>query len=316
MLSWKEYVETDILRFRDAKIPFLNPFIKENEEAYLASLKKPCQAVVIDFSGSHPVYIIVLHDENRPDMEITTYENVPFDQFTDNASKDVRLSELIDSKEIKHIIGYMKAQIPGDVVWDFAFQKFEKSFMFCFRWDPRSSLHPFEHLWYNAIEYIHDLYVEVSTKREKEKIEEAVVDVKRVAESITEIDLRTEVVEKLDKLENQINESSQKYAKLQDDLTKVRRLIGTETFGEWKVLLSEIDKMNTRIDALSDIRSAYDRVLAQQNQFMKQQSEVMKQQSSFIKWIKYATILLPIAVISVPVIEIISIVIRHSLGIP
>lgn len=121
--------------------------------------------------------------------------------------------------------------------------------------------------------------------------------------------------EALDKLKK-IDDYDQKLVSIEDDLLGVRRLVGTQTFGEWKVLLSEIDKMNTRIDAFSEIKDAYDKVLAQQNEFMKQQAEVMKQQSSFIKWIKYATILLPVAVISVPVIEIISILIRHFLGIP
>ena len=97
-------------------------------------------------------------------------------------------------------------------------------------------------------------------------------------------------------------------AKIEQDVNGVRRLVGTETFGEWKALLSEIDKINTRIDALFHIREAYDKVL-------EQQAKVIEQQSSFIKWIRYATILLPIAVISVPAIEIISILIRHSLGV-
>jgi len=66
-------------------------------------------------------------------------------------------------------------------------------------------------------------------------------------------------------------------------------LVGTKTFGEWKALLAEIDKINVRIDALSNIINAYDKVL--------------NQQSSFITWIKYATILVPIAVVSVPIIE-------------
>ena len=36
----------------------------------------------------------------------------------------------------------------------------------------------------------------------------------------------------------------------------MRKLVGTKTFGEWKVLLSEIDKINTRIDSLSKVRDA------------------------------------------------------------
>ena len=73
------------------------------------------------------------------------------------------------------------------------------------------------------------------------------------------------------------------------------------------------DTINTRIDALRDIKEAYDKLLSQQNAFMDQQAEVMKQQTSFINWIKYATIIVPIAVVSVPIIEIL---LRHFIGIP
>ena len=122
--------------------------------------------------------------------------------------------------------------------------------------------------------------------------------------------------------------------RLDGEINKVRQLVGvTKEIQDWKLLVSDVDRLKgehvprevfdakvnelgTRIDSLSEIREAYDKVLAQQNEFMKQQAEVMRQQSSFIKWIKYATILLPIAVISVPIIEIISVLIRHYLNIP
>lgn len=122
--------------------------------------------------------------------------------------------------------------------------------------------------------------------------------------------------------------------RLDEEIDKVRQLVGvTKEVQDWKLLVSDVDRLKgeqvprevfdakvnelgTRIDSLSEIREAYDKILAQQTEFMKQQAEVMKQQSSFIKWTKYATILLPIAVISVPVIEVISILIRHFLGIP
>jgi len=73
-----------------------------------------------------------------------------------------------------------------------------------------------------------------------------------------------------------------------------------------EVFDAKVNELNTRINSLSDIKEAYDRVLIQQ-------AEVMKQQSSFIAWIKYATILVPIAVVVAPIIEVL---IRHFLNIP
>lgn len=101
----------------------------------------------------------------------------------------------------------------------------------------------------------------------------------------------------LEKLKK-IDEYEQKLIFITDELTGLRKLVGTKTFGEWKGLLAEIDKINTRIDALSGMMNAYDKVLSQQ--------------SSFITWIKYATILVPIALVSVPIIELL---LRHFLGV-
>jgi len=124
----------------------------------------------------------------------------------------------------------------------------------------------------------------------------------------------------------ELDEALEGIRRIDEKINRVRKLVRfSQEYQDWKVLVSDVhrlkgehvprevfdakvDELATRIDSLCVIREAYDKVLAQQ-------TKVIEQQSSFIKWIKYATILLPIAVISVPVIEIISIMIRHSLGI-
>lgn len=134
--------------------------------------------------------------------------------------------------------------------------------------------------------------MERTTNRLKEKIEQMYTKNDQVQ--------LLEVIESLEKSLSRaklVDNHDRKLVRMEEDIVGVRKLIGTTTFGEWKVLLSEIDKINTRIDALSEIRDAYNKVLSQQ--------------SSFLKWIKYSTILVPAAVACVPIIETL---IRHLLG--
>jgi len=151
-------------------------------------------------------------------------------------------------------------------------------------------------------------------EKQRKKIEVTVDRLKQDVEAIPQtVELREKIIKNTKKLESQFSQLNEQYKKLSDDVVGVRKLVGSKTFGEWKILLSEIDKINTRIDSLSCINEAYDKVLNKQNKFMEQQADVMKQQASFINWIKYATILVPIAVISVPIIEML---LRSVLNIP
>jgi len=118
-------------------------------------------------------------------------------------------------------------------------------------------------------------------------------------------DFKRAQITNVKRLREEITPLKRQQKELRDDIIGIKKIVGSETYGEWKVLLSEIDKVNTRIDALTDIKDAYDKVLTQQ-------AEVIKQQSSFMNWIKYSTILLPIAVASIAIIEIL---IRYFLGV-
>jgi len=155
----------------------------------------------------------------------------------------------------------------------------------------------------------------IAKVRQMEEIEETVGVIKKEAGAIPSPKLKDSIMKSVAKLERhikQIEEIDKKQTKLEDEMTGVRKLIGSKTFGEWKVLLSEIDKINLRIDSLSEIKKTYDTLFAQQTEFMKQQSKVMEQQASFVIWIKYATILVPIAVMLAPVIDVL---IRHFISI-
>jgi len=71
-----------------------------------------------------------------------------------------------------------------------------------------------------------------------------------------------------------------------------------------EVFESRLKELSTRIQAFEKIEIAYERLTSQQER-------VFEQQSSFLKWVKYSTILVPIAVACIPIIEII---IRHFIN--
>ena len=118
-----------------------------------------------------------------------------------------------------------------------------------------------------------------------------------------------------------IDEALTEIKRIDDDIGKMRKLVGmTKEVQDWRVLMTDIDRLktehvpkevfeskiselSTRLEALSDIREAYNSILAKQNEFMKQQAAVMQQQSNFITWIKYATVLVPLALLLSPVIN-------------
>ena len=320
MISWEEYIKSNILEFRkryETTSEEFKKFVEKDKKASLVSLNDPSQVVIIDFIEPYPKCFIVFHNKKYPDMRIIVFENVAFEGFFSKVLKEPRWLELFNVRETKGIERAIQSKLKDleqVLQWEYSWSFLEKSFLLVSHDDPRSLPRRTQFLSVSLMILANHHERKFREKRRK-VIEAAVGDIKRDAEEISRIELKTKIIEATERLESQIEQLDKKHEKLRDELVGVRKLVGTETFGEWKVLLSEIDKINTRIDALSDIRSAYDKVLGQQNEFMKQQAEVMKQQSSFIKWIKYATILLPIAVISVPVIEIISIWIRHSLGI-
>ena len=165
-------------------------------------------------------------------------------------------------------------------------------------------------------------------KREQVRtIERNTQDLKKSIERVTEIELRKELLATTSKIDVALKEVK----RIDDDVGRVRQLMGvSKEFQDWKLLVTDVGKLkeehvprevfdakiselNTRIDAFKEIKEGYERMLAQQNEFMRQQADVMKQQSSFVTWIKYSSILVPIAVVSAPIIYAL---LRHFLGIP
>jgi len=169
----------------------------------------------------------------------------------------------------------------------------------------------------------------LKTQREREKIEETVGDIRRDVEAIPEkVELRNKIIEATGRLEEQIKKLDKKY---EEEISGFRKIVGTtKEFQDFRVFTTDVtdlkkshvprevfdakvSELHTRINSLSEMKTEYDKLLSQQNEFMKQQAEVMKQQSSFVTWIKYSTILVPVAVVSAPIIYAL---LRRFLGIP
>jgi hypothetical protein len=301
-ISWEEYVKSNILHFREEYRKLKDEWkkiVETHEKVFLASLNNPCQVVVVDFGIGESKCLIVLHDKNRPDMDVVAYENVAIEDLSAEFLKNIKSLESLDIRGIENIVEFTKDEVRSNRfagIW----MPFPRAILGIVG-DIRSVSYKLAEIFmFNIDSAIFDL----DKKERIRRIKEITGDIKRDAQSITMEELRTKITEKTEKLEEQIKPLFDKYKKLEDDLVGVRKLVGSESYGEWKVLLSEIDKANARIDALSEIKVAYDKVLAQQ-------AEVLKQQSSFITWIKYATILVPIAVVLVPIIDAL---IRHLLG--
>ena len=274
------------------------------------ALPKPCQITVFEFSSTPRIIWLFTFEKSKADMYLKVEkvrENV--EDFLESHSEYGKYAWGLNVVSIngKDLKVSSKEDYVSLGAKDYFGIMFFSNPMFKFT-SRELALRIFSENKMWVLRSIQQSKIARSTSEILDKVEET--------EGAKAISLEVKSIrEALDKLKK-IDDYDQKLVSIEDNLLGVRKLVGTQTFGEWKVLLSEIDKMNTRIDAFSEIKDAYDKVLAQQNEFMKQQAEVIRQQSSFIKWIKYATILLPIAVISVPVIEIISVLVRHLLGIP
>ena len=306
-MSWEKYVKSNILEFRKRRLTDLEKELTvRSKTVFHTTLYEPCQIVVIDIAEPHPKYFLVLHSEEFPDMEIAVVGEVALKQLSSEMLKKTKLLKALGLEKIQTITEHLKdtAKIARGFGWLSSYAEIAGVPVYEIVKEPRTSPNPFE-----LSRLVYDSMVweigEMLTRKQKEEIEETVGDIRRDAEAIPTKELRTKIIESTGRLEGLIEQLQKKHEKLKDDLVGVRRLVGTKSFGEWKVLLSEIDKMNTRINALSDIKSGYDKVLAQQ-------ADLLKQQSSFMNWIKYSIILLPIAVASISIIEIL---IRHFLGV-
>lgn len=282
--------------------------VERTKGAYAFSLNPPTQIVRIGLKEPRLECLIVLHKTTVPDLRVLTLENVTLEGLSPAllqrlAPEVIELAEARKlSPSIKRKIGSVRREL-GDEVEEALFYAASLSdglAFFLFNPTLAEDRHALARgLDLNMKDELRDSLIEKKEIIINQTLRELIRDAGQVQAS----ESRTKILETTEKLQSQIEEMYKQQKELGEDVFGLRRIVGGKTFGEWKALISEIDKVNTRIDAFSEIKSGYDRVLSQQNEFMKQQSEVMKQQASFVTWIKYATILVPIAVLLTPIIN-------------
>lgn len=305
-ISWNEYLRLFVDILRNAyEIELSNigvkPEVFEEIRSFikLFALPKPCQIKVFEFSSINRVLWIVSFDENKPDKEFEIVEEIKehptaFLQSHKEYEPYTFCIELA-GKELEFFPPLTKDEkTPSIIFLD------EKNIGLLFFINPRKTLMPRD----LALNFFYERRIDVLRLIQRHGIEKTASKILRETKMLSKTkpspalrEAEKALEDALEKLKK-IDEYEQKLISITDELTGLRKLVGTKTFGEWKVLLAEIDKINTRIDALSNMMNAYDKVLSQQ--------------SSFITWIKYATILVPVAVVSVPIIELL---LRHFLGV-
>ena len=308
MLSWEKYLANMVDSFREH---YDKLTAEEKSEAQLnLTFAKPCQIEVFSFRSPRVDMLLISLNPTRPDKEFNITENITntkafiLKRAEDDAIFTKHRAKFIEiTKRERKNLGFRSWSSLEKNLSVYIFGNFRRAYA-----EPKS----YAEARFNMVK--REIEKRMSSKERFSKYDDINTEInglKKQLEKISNPQIRNntlastqEISTILDEVKK-IEEYGERIDKIEQDIGGMRKLVGTETYGEWKVLLSEIDKVNTRIDSLSDIRDAYDKVLAQQ-------SAVMKQQSSFVTWIKYATILVPIAVISVPIIEIL---LRHFLSI-
>jgi len=321
--TWKEYIRSNILDFRN-KFHDLPEEVRELRPHLAALIAKPTQVVVFQPTDSELTHMLILHSENSPDMDTIVYEGMTSQELAVQASEQhPEWRPLVNLNKVKHAITH-SAHSRGGYFWERRY--YDNSLLWTFGFDPRSGGTPMGTLSKMLSNEVNDL---LKTQREREKIEETVGDIRRDVEAIPEkVELRNKIIEATGRLEEQIKKLDKKY---EEEISGFRKIVGTtKEFQDFRVFTTDVtdlkkshvprevfdakvSELHTRINSLSEMKTEYDKLLSQQNEFMKQQAEVMKQQSSFVTWIKYSTILVPVAVVSAPIIYAL---LRRFLGIP
>ena len=235
MISWKEYIKSDILEFRrryNSLSEEIREFIKESiPMGAVVSLTKPSQVVVIDIDEALGKYFLVLHSKRHPDMEIEVYESLTFENLSHIVSKEKpRWLELVNIREIESLAEF---SIKRKTEWFHRY--FENAVLIGLAWDPRvSGVTLSDHLYKHL-----DEYVQRETRRKK--IAETVDNIKRDAREIPVMELRTKIMEATERLEGQVKQLDKK---LREEVSGVRRMIGTsEKYLDWKAFTSDFEHL-------------------------------------------------------------------------
>jgi len=303
-IDWENYLSEAVKVFRNGLETVISTtgqkFLKENSFDTLPF--RPFQIEVLEFTAKGSTILVLIHDKNLPDMYLSIRNNI----------KSVKESEFARKYRYKeNALQFAEESILAASIGNLlAVASRTRTTVFERPESPRLLGEFFLKEAYDTLKE-----AQVAT------IEQTTNGLRKSIAKIPEKDIREELLATTNKIEGALQEVK----RVDEEIGKVRQLVGvSKEFQDWKLLVSDVQQLKVehvpkevfdsrvnelyaRIDSLSKIREAYDTVLAQQNEFMKQQADVMKQQANFVTWIKYSAILMPIAVISLPIIEIIRI---------
>ena len=297
MISWEKYLTETVTTYRKEfrRLSYRSQTLIR-ETALHDSLLEPCQIEVFDAGVEKSTVLLVAHDNNLPDMTFKIHENV----------ENLDASEFIKSYEFIH----EKGLIERDLAYRSGYHNvYMKGFMVAISRDGP------QHLAISLFLYLEDM---VKTEQVN-VIEHTTEGLKDTISKISEEDIKDELFATARKIDG----SLQEIRRLDEEIGKVRQLVGvTKEFQDWKLLISDVSRLKgehvprevfeSKINELSTKIRAFEKIEEAYERLANQQAEVMKQQSSFMNWIKYSTILLPIAVASIAIIEIL---IRYFLGV-
>jgi hypothetical protein len=257
--------------------------------------------------------------KHRPDFEIVIIQDVNIFDFTKKLSQEPKLSKLLNAVQIEALTRKVTrlVRMPEEK-WLGSRTDYDNYEIAQFAVDPRDSEYGLSNMLSRSLEVAK---ATVNRRKEETKLAAIVKDLERDTEAIPEtVELRNKLIENVSRLDKQMKEMT---AKTEENIDALRKTVGAATdFQDWKVLVTDVERLSKehvpkevfeskvnelmgRIDALSSVKEAYDKVL-------QQQSKLLEQQSSFMTWLKYATVGVPVAIVLVPVIELL---IRHALGI-
>jgi hypothetical protein len=310
IVDLKEYLKTNILDFRK-KSASLKPFNLPYIEVFIP--EAPVQIVALKLVDL--TVLIIFHNKQGSDMQL--------DVFDVGDIKKLSMNNLADNGILTNY-GNDLDEINQAIVNMYKIRKNvrDKSI---FAYTTVAGLIGLKADFFASPTSLSEHFISIIKSsnyriRTEERIGRSVDQIKQEAESLPSGDLRDRILEQTSSLEQ---EMVQLRKRLDDEMSTFRKIIGNSTdFQDFRIFSedvtdlkkthvprevfdSKVSELNTRINAFVDMKKAYEKMLSQQNEFMQQQSTVMSKQAEFMQWVKYATILLPVAVILVPVLEII-----------
>jgi len=255
MISWEEYIESNIAEFREQyKDSFSRSqitLLEKDREAFLYSLNKPSQIIVVDFEDRQCIFIIA-HNQEHPDMEVLVFENAVFENWEDKVFVGKRLLGLLGIKktEINQIVEQMKRKKhyrqwkygPKEDEFQLIYTPLGKRWLLLLSsYDPRYSGTKF-HFATTFLLFSHSKLHSILREQQRREIKKTVSELREDAEAIPkEIELRSKIIESTQRLDSQMKQLDEKVEK---EISAVRKLIGlSESIQDWKLLISDVNRL-------------------------------------------------------------------------